>query len=104
MSTLDCLSQATQAYFFFIPYQGKIYPNLEAPTQLLSDAGMKWLSDTNRSLCTAKAANPKFCLKGKREANGLTPLLLKHRLALAGRVIPLLRRGLRGGDQISVRG
>lgn len=59
----DNLSQATQA-FFFNPNEGRIYPNLVAPTQLLSDAGMKWLSDANSSLHTPNAVNPKISLKG----------------------------------------
>lgn len=53
------LSQATQA-LLFVPNEGRIYPNLVALTQLLSDAGMKWLSDTNSSLHTPNAVNPKF--------------------------------------------
>lgn len=47
---------------------------------------MKWLLDTNISLLTPKAVNPKIFLKGegrgKRTANGLTPSLLKDQLAL----------------------
>lgn len=103
LSTSDNLSQTTLALFLFlIPNWGKIYPDLVAPEQLLGDAGVKWLSDTDSPpFVHPSQQTPK--LKGRRErtANGLTPSVRQDPLAPAERVcgMPLTPRGMRAATR-----
>lgn len=103
LSTSDNLSQTTLALFLFlIPNWGKIYPDLVAPEQLLSDAGVKWLSDTDSPpFVHPSQQTPKLKGRRKRTAKGLTPSVRQDPLAPAERVcgMPLTPRGMRAATR-----